>query len=212
VIDIAARTGGIVVTRRAVSGHVVASVCLLLGLTFTTACAPLPTSPLVEEPSTQAPTNTTIGTPPPDDWGDLRRPLPVAGNGQSCAVATGRHLSDKFAPGFGDGPAYAVGGERASFVFDPGARDDRGWFPVKVLWVADARYAGCVLVRGFSVEDGTRIHFSGPFSDELRIDWRRATPEDWREWASYTWVPGPGCFSWQVDTADGSDVITFEVN
>lgn len=167
--------------------------------------------PVVQKPSSEAPTNTTIGNSPTDHWGDLRRPLAVVGNGQPCDVATGRHLSDKFAPGFGNGPAYAVGGDRASFVDDPTARDDRGRFPVKVLWVADGRFAGLVLVRGFAVEDGTRIQFSGPALDELRIDWRGSASEDWREWASATFVTGPGCYSWQVDTADGSDVITFEV-
>jgi hypothetical protein len=125
-------------------------------------------------------------------------------------AASGRHLSDRFAPGFGDGPVYGVGGTRATYQWDSVALDDDGRLPIKVLWVAEPRYEGHALVRGLSVTGGA-MRFDGTDPAEMRIEWGDAPSGEWREWPSMTRVSAPGCFAWQVDSEAGSDLIVFEV-
>jgi hypothetical protein len=89
----------------------------------------------------------------------------------------------------------------------------------KVLWVVRPGFVGQVLVRGVA-SDGKPLSFSRDASvrpsHELRIEWR-ASPDDayresdaWREFGSYTWIPGPGCYQWQVDFDAGTTLTVFE--
>jgi hypothetical protein len=91
---------------------------------------------------------------------------------------------------------------------------------VKILWVAPAGFEGRVLIRGVS-GDGGPVGFSrGSLvpEGELQIEWKRGSADDawresdaWREMATYTWVAGPGCHQWQIDTESGSQTIVFDV-
>lgn len=178
------------------------AVSWLVVLAIAASCAsPLPSLSPAKPAATSSPS---------DAWAGLHRPFVEPPSGDACSVAIGRHLSDKFAPGFGRGPAFAVGGERAIFEVDPATAAD-GWLDVKVLWVGEPNYRGLVLVRGFSVHGEARVRFSGLQEDELQIDWTKTTSADWREWASITLVSQPGCYAWQVDTSAGSELIVFKV-
>jgi hypothetical protein len=154
-----------------------------------------------------SPTLDAAATRVPDAWEYLRRPM-LAFRPPPCEPASARTLSDKFAPGAGGGPVYAVGS--VDGVFAISHWKENGLFGIKVLWVAPPSFVGRVLVRG-SGSDGVRVRFN--FSQELdsRIEWRRPSDGEWRESPSSVWVPGPGCYQWQVDFDAGTRLIVFEV-
>jgi hypothetical protein len=36
--------------------------------------------------------------------------------------------------------------------------------------------------------------------------------DGWRQWPGGTWLRTPGCYAWQIDGTDFSDVIVFEAD
>jgi hypothetical protein len=188
----------------------------VLVATILAAAACASPTPTIRAPSLPSPSRITHVPAPSDPWTALRREmngLPSADPGD-CPTLEGRVLSVKFAPGVGRGPVYAITPSRAQFAVDPTIRNGDGLFPLKVLWVAEPGFAQAVLVRGKATANDERIMFSGPFGDELRLDWAktRAPTGEWLESPSYTLVPGSGCYFWQLDYSDGSDVIPFAVS
>jgi hypothetical protein len=154
-------------------------------------------------------TGGVYSSPAPDDpWEHLRRPL-ASPLPLPCEPARGRAVSAKFAPAIGPGPVYPVGGPELAMYGIAASTKQQGYFPIKILWVAPPTFRDRVLVRGVG-SDGSQLRFSESRGSELRIDWTGHAGQDWREWASYTWVDGPGCFQWQVDVGLGSSLVVFE--
>jgi hypothetical protein len=116
----------------------------------------------------------------------------------------------------GGGPVYPVAQGRPDAVYEIFSTwQEAAFYGVKVLWVAPPTFSGRVLVRGVAA-DGTALRFEQRQRAELRIQWKGGAsdawvePDGWREAGGYTWVPGPGCHQWQVDTESGSVVIRFQ--
>jgi len=90
-------------------------------------------------------------------------------------------------------------------------RDDvvrAGWRFHKTLWAISPRYRGRLLIRGRRVDGQGRVrfHLGGPLRREIRwLPERRP----WRYGGTSTLLRGPGCFAFQVDGVDFSDVIVF---
>ena len=113
----------------------------------------------------------------------------------------------------GQGPVFPVAGADSGPIRLAADSQEDGYYPIKTLWVAPPGFMGDVLVRGLTVPDGTPLRFSAGFAEQadvLQINWPRSKEAEWREWASFTWVPGSGCFQWQVDTADATLTVVFE--
>jgi hypothetical protein len=170
----------------------------------------------VRSPSPDAPPASVSGNPSSGiDWATLARPLrlPELAAGGTCPRSSGRQVSPAFGVAFGDGPVYPVLGSTESLI-EPLAFDGR--YRAKVLWVSSSSYQGPVLIRGARLDGAGVVEFtteSGSTS-ELRLLRATATSEGeeagWREWPSYTDVPGSGCYAYQVDgTTFGSIVIVF---
>ena len=101
---------------------------------------------------------------------------------------------------------YPIGGTQPS---------EGGLFPLKILWVAAPQYAGPALVRARRLDGPGIVRFAqgdAAPQDELQLLDSAVTPTDgWRQWPSYTLVPGPGCYAYQVDGADFSYAIVLLV-
>ena len=133
---------------------------------------------------------------------------------------------------FGEGPAYVAvlwgNGNRFSLAPIP---IERGMRRAKTGWVADPAYSGVIEIRGRSLRgDGLVLLFetsgSGP-SERMRLTAPHvmldagprgggprivppATGHEWSFWPASTYIPGPGCYGIQIDTAGRSQTVVFE--
>lgn len=122
-------------------------------------------------------------------------------------------MSAAYGIAFGDGPVYPVG--LTDGVLSTDALD--GMYRQKVLWVSAASYQGPVLIRGTRLGGPGVVQFSHgdsvPTTEFRVLEPGAASPDEeagWREWPSYTTVPQPGCYAYQVDGTTFSTVIVFE--
>ena len=115
----------------------------------------------------------------------------------------------------GDGPVYAVLGMPQPPPHRDGVvnlSDDvrqNGWYWHKTLWAVSERYGGPVLIRGaridrpgplrFGLDDGVVTALTMPPEQKAR----------WRYGVSSTLVRGAGCFAFQVDGTNFSDMLVF---
>ena len=151
------------------------------------------------------------------DWGRLARPLALPSIEESapCPRSSGRQVSVAFGPLLGPGPVFP-GGLGTDGRLEVVKRSE--WYLGKVLWVAAGAYDGPILVRGRELGGPGVVNFSigeSPPVDQLRLVESSAgsdvpPSETWRQWPSYSLVPHPGCYAYQVDTVESAWVITFE--
>ena len=176
---------------------------------------PKPTADQLSSPSP-----TTTATPRGSssaavDWTSLATAMrmPTIGTA-TCPRSIGHVVSKAYGIGLGDGPVYPVG------VFTDGVLlvvAEGGTYRAKVLWVSDASYAGPVLIRGARLDGPGPVQLSAgniQQVEQLRLLQPGAFSPDeepgWREWPSYTVVPQPGCYAYQVDGTSFTNVIVFE--
>ena len=151
--------------------------------------------------------------------------LPLLEAAGPCPVDTAGPIEPRIAPALGSGPVYPVmGGARISLAGAVRGPFER--FGLKTLWVSVDPVDERVLIRvtairppdrawpGFAV--GHRPLDGIP--SELRLGPESnlqfgggPMPEGWRAWSSSTLVDGPGCYSFQIDTARRSANVIFEV-
>jgi hypothetical protein len=169
-----------------------------------------------------AKTGTEPATPP--TLSELRqRPLhiPKLEAGASCPVSRPRNVSPDFAPGLGDGPVYPVGFAKGSvleFVYPPHKKSlfaGSKWGGQKVLWVADPKYEGPILIRGRQLDGSNEVRFAhgGDLEPRAELSFEGGETVDmtggWSNFPSYTRLRAPGCYGYQVDGDGFSDVIVF---
>jgi hypothetical protein len=118
----------------------------------------------------------------------------------------------------GPGPLYPVYGNR-EVVRISDAKIEGGWAYVKTLWVARRSvYDGPAIVRGQEIDGSAQIRFgngSNP-ADELILsggDQEQPDAPGWNQWPTYARMkPGRyGCFAYQIDGLDFSEVVVFQV-
>jgi hypothetical protein len=155
---------------------------------------------------------------------DLReRPLQIESlaAGAACPTSSLKTISPDFGPGLGDGPVYPVGFSKRGvlrFPYPPSKNSvfaGSAWGGQKVLWVSNPKYAGPILIRGQQVDGPNRVQFGQGSATLLRELAFGAESADnwtggWRNFPSYTRLRAPGCYAYQVDGADFSDVIVFK--
>lgn len=156
-----------------------------------------------------------------DAWSELiqRRQHEVSnGSRGDCPRSLGRDVNPAIGPAVGDGPIYAayfsndgIGGISESAKAD-------GRYPKKILWVSDPSYLGVALVRGWHLGDDQPVVFDA--RGQTRVEMLRlpleawvdgGTGEGWREWDSLALVESPGCYAFQIDGEDFSDVMVVEL-
>jgi hypothetical protein len=151
----------------------------------------------------------------------LRRPLriPPKPAGGRCPRTTTTRRASWGELLLGPGPVYAgsvsPGGPQRLIVLQARGQPVRGWRGFKTRWVVDPSYAGPVLIRGRALGGPTPVGFGldpTPWP-ELQL-WPRGPkePADYpRDFLGLaTRVPRPGCYAWQLDGEDFTEVIVFQ--
>jgi hypothetical protein len=89
-------------------------------------------------------------------------------------------------------------------------------YRAKTPWVSKPDYSGPTLIRGRRLDEerGSRLRFTSSGSKinerlELDAPSPEKEPAHWSFWPTSMYVPGPGCYSVQIDTAQGTDVVIF---
>ena len=163
--------------------------------------------------STPAPTQSAA-----DPRLELRRPWahPTVPAGATCPVSTEAQQPDPgLGPLLGTGPARPAGlGTGAVLEYESptvGTWIDRTWAGQKVLWAVDPAVNGTVLVRGRRLDGAGELAFEDPPQPELLLN--TGTYEGrsggWRDNPGFTRLRSPGCYAYQIDTADGTWSIVF---
>jgi hypothetical protein len=141
---------------------------------------------------------------------------PMSSDG-SCPVSAIRPLGEGHV--LGPGPVSPVWGP--VMLHQPTANAEGGWYYLKTLWIATRDYEGPVLIRGAQLDGPNEIRFQrGPDpADSLQLPpgetWAwgpgYGSPDEVREFPSFTRVKGPGCYAWQVDGLGFNYHVVFEL-
>jgi hypothetical protein len=88
---------------------------------------------------------------------------------------------------------------------------DRTWGGQKVLWAVDPEVRGPVLVRGRRLDGPEQVAFEDPARPELLLNTGpyEGRAGGWKDYPSFTRLRAPGCYAYQIDTADGSSSVVF---
>ena len=158
-------------------------------------------------------------------WEALRRPLRIPAHESGCLKTHGRpanSLSSQFGYAFalGHGPVYPV--PATDPIYEPNAPQGAiraepaapaGWFGYKVLWIAPPDYEGRILVRGARLGDLSELRFetdSDALATELRLSASREE-ERWHNWPTTSKVRHSGCYAYQIDADDFTQVLVVRV-
>jgi hypothetical protein len=172
-----------------------------------------PTEAVGQEEATPASAETV-------DWDSLRRPLnvPTLDEGALCPRSEGKRFTPQLGWGLGDGAVHPVfPGPDGVFNYGiGGGREDAGWYYYKVLWAATADYPGPILVRGHQLDGPHEVRFDEGADPPAEL--RLGTDDGglivgapgMRNWPGHTRVRAPGCYAYQVDGLDSSEVIVFQ--
>lgn len=149
----------------------------------------------------------------------LRRPWarPPLAAGQKCPVTTEVSRPDPAIGSlWGTGPARPAGFTEGAVLdyMPPGRRadwQDKTWGGQKVLWAIDPAQRGPVLVRGRQLDGAGELAFEDPPIRELVLTDSRqgGLGGGWLDYPSHTRLRAPGCYAYQIDTADGSWTVVF---
>lgn len=169
------------------------------------------------------PTPTPIPSPTATqtaDWQALHRPLhlPTVAPGAPCPAAQEHAVSPDFGLALGGGPVYPVAPwVHGTYAID-GARNDQGWYYLKVLWVSRPEYMGPILIRGRQIDGPNALLFGSSLTGqdllpelELPAGSGGSNPHGWGNWPSYTMPRAPGCYAYQVDGLSFTEAIMFRV-
>ncbi len=79
-----------------------------------------------------------------------------------------------------------------------------------MLWVADAKYQGPILIRGARIDARGRLGFG----EHSQPDWKMqfepgGSDAAWRQFPSFTRLRAPGCYAYQVDGDGFQTIIVF---
>jgi hypothetical protein len=147
----------------------------------------------------------------------LRRPLhfPSLSPRAGCPLSPAASAAGYAGPALGTGPVYVAQGSLLDVTPFVGS----AWRGAAVTWVAAPSYTGPVLIRGAQLTGPPLpLGFGEGHApvDELQLltaaTKSAGEPDGAREWPSFTRVQGPpGCYAYQVDGTNFSEVIVFEV-
>jgi hypothetical protein len=115
-----------------------------------------------------------------------------------------------YGPAVGDGPIYALMGQMRSGVLEYSAVTT-GWAQSKVLWIAKPAVIGSVAIRGRQMDGPNWIGFGKDEYFDLVLQWEIGSQGGWGSLPSEIRIRAPGCYAFQVDSQQGSQVITVQV-
>lgn len=147
--------------------------------------------------------------------------LPLLPPGADCPVSpkqVAHGLSTEFGygPAVGVGPIYAVMSEmegdvlKYSQAYNESHYKD-GWAPSKVLWIARPEVRGKVLIRGRQIDGPNAMGFGMLDDPAFALQWEVGSQSGWASLPSESRIAAPGCYAYQVDSQNGTDMIVFRV-
>jgi len=154
----------------------------------------------------------------------LSRPLhfPSLSPGESCPATAGRPIHTFFSGvALGNGPARVLVANSGNLLRGRarlGTSEAPGWFALQTIWFSMPGYDGPFVVRakrlgarspievqpgptGLAPGSGPLVVQAGPTAN---------TEDGYRTVPGSTWVTSPGCYAWQVDTRNSSEVIVID--
>ncbi|WP_433015918.1 hypothetical protein [Kribbella sp. CA-294648] len=158
-----------------------------------------------------------------DVRGLLARPMtvPAVARGERCPVTPAQNHAPVAQPadarGPGPGPLYPITfylGEDATLRLDGEPAGQDGLYGMKVVWASTTTgYRGPVVVRVARIDGAGRgrvrlLYEAGASRGEAVLFDVGDTP---RDWPSLTYVSGPGCYAYQLDGRDFTQLIVFRV-
>jgi len=150
----------------------------------------------------------------------------VLGSGATCPATPGARIDTSLFGGvaLGSGPVRVLLADRGRLQHgqvDLGSTHAEigthgaDWFAIQTLWFAAPGYSGPFVVRGQRLSGSGSIevkpnstglaHGSGPLV--VPSGPTANTGAGYRTVPGSTWVTAPGCYAWQVDGNDFSEVI-----
>jgi hypothetical protein len=152
---------------------------------------------------------------------DLRM-LPAGAACPASPQQVAHTLSPEFGsgPAVGTGPIYALMGEMqgGSLKYSQSYNQSHyknGWAYSKVLWMAKPGVTGTILIRGQQIDGPVNgpqlIGFGMGDVPELSLHWEIMSQPGWANLPSDVRIRAPGCYAYQVDSQDTSEVIVFQV-
>jgi hypothetical protein len=126
----------------------------------------------------------------------------IALSGGTCPVDQPHTVDPNLSPALGKGPLYVVMPEADKNGVNH-MDSNNGWDYFKVLWTSDPSYQGPVLVRGMQIDGSGEMRFgdNNPPDPELYFTAPHYDP------VTYTRVNAPGCYAYQVDGINFSELI-----
>ncbi|HEX5540202.1 MAG TPA: hypothetical protein VFX60_01350 [Micromonospora sp.] len=152
----------------------------------------------------------------------LARPLrlPTVPPGEVCPVSGVTERSPatqkSAARGLGAGPLYPITfyiGEDATLRLGTQTPGPDGLYQLKVVWASTGAYQGPAVVRAGRLDGAGRgfvtlSYDQGASRGDAVIFTLQGAPADF---PSQTSVSGPGCYAYQIEGVDLSEVIVFRV-
>jgi len=148
----------------------------------------------------------------------LNRPLhfPALRPGQRCPASRGSPVSTDLFGGIalGNGPVRVIiagAGDVRHGVADLGPTIAPPWLGLKTLWFSVPAYQGPFIIRAERLgRPGPVALGEGPLIAPLVVPPGPTLNggEGWRTAPGGLWVKTPGCYAWQVDGLDFSEIIT----
>jgi hypothetical protein len=162
-------------------------------------------------------TVTPTPTATPNELETLRaRPLrlPILPKGAPCLPVQLHEVSPDVAPVAGPGPVYAAGFENGVLSLAPAANLGGGDYAgKKVIFFVAPTYHGLILVRGAQIDGLHDMRFGVGVKprpeDVFTAPERSFNPGGWNPGGSYTRMAVSGCYGYQFDGKDFSEVLVF---
>jgi len=152
----------------------------------------------------------------------LKRPLhfPVLRPGQSCPATFGHLANTSYFVGsaLGNGSVRVLisnTGDLLHGIAQVGTTQVKGWYALQTLWFSVPGYDGPFVVRAKRLDGPDRISIGGSPAAVGPIVVAPGptmnTSAGYRTVPGSTWVTAPGCYAWQVDGLNFSDVIVIKM-
>jgi hypothetical protein len=154
----------------------------------------------------------------------LNRPLhfPVVKRRARCPATPGAPISTPYVAGvaLGDGPVRALpasAGDLRHGIVDLDPASVPGWREIKTIWISSPDYQGPFVIRAERLNGPGPIVLGGSGALPTPVMPLVVPPGPtlnggggWRTVPSGTWARSPGCYAWQIDGLNFSEVIVFD--
>ncbi len=136
--------------------------------------------------------------------------------GESCPVTPGyvmRHNPLLDGATFGHGSVAVVianSGSVGNGVIDLAASDVKGWSAFKTIWFSSPGYQGPFDVRAARLDASSLVALQdGAGLSPIVVPGGRALNQEdgWRAVPDGTYVKGPGCYGFEIDTLHSSEIV-----